>query len=138
LAYTSCILFILIFHLLTTRMVSGMSLHNQGATTIQTDYTQLRISNHTAYVPLNPCICQPFPRCPPLHEQVRTNREHITLPGVLLCQEGTCYSHHLSTPSARLSLHVWNSQVQAYPIPYQGMLLFAKSQPQQASQRYDP
>jgi hypothetical protein len=26
---------------------------------IRIDYTQLRISNHTTYVALNPCICQP-------------------------------------------------------------------------------
>jgi hypothetical protein len=66
-------------------MVTGMSLHNQGATTIRTDYTQLGISNHTTYVALNPCICQSFPQSPPLHEQVRATREHITLSGVLLC-----------------------------------------------------
>jgi hypothetical protein len=66
-------------------MVTGMSLHNRGAMTIQTDYTQLGISNHTTYVALNPCICQLFPRNPPLHEQVRATREHITLLGVLLC-----------------------------------------------------
>jgi hypothetical protein len=42
------------------------------------------------------------------------------------------------TPSARLYLHVWNSWVQAYPVPYQDMWLVAKSQPQQANQRYDP
>jgi hypothetical protein len=138
LAYTSCILFILIFHLLTTMMVTGMSLHNRGATIIRTDYTQLGISNHTTYVALNPCICQPFPWSPPLHEQVRATREHIILPGMQLCQEDTCYSRHLSTPSARLSLHIWNSRVQAYPVPYQGMWLVAKSQPQQASQQYGP
>jgi hypothetical protein len=90
------------------------------------------------YVALNPYIYQLFPRSPPLHEHVRATGEHISLPGVLLCQEGTCYSRHLSTPSARLSLHIWNSRVQAYPVPYQGMWLVAKSQPQQASQQYIP
>jgi hypothetical protein len=35
------------------------SLHNRGGTVIRIDYTQLRISNHTTYVALNPCICQP-------------------------------------------------------------------------------
>jgi hypothetical protein len=84
---------------------------------IRTDYTQLGISNHTSYVALNPCICQSFPQSP-LHEHVCATREHITLPSVLLCEEGTCYTHHLSTPSARLSLHVWNSWVQAYLVPY--------------------
>jgi hypothetical protein len=73
-------------------MVTGLSLHNRGATTIRTDYTQLGISNHTTYVALNTCICESFPWSPALHEQVRATREYITLLGVLLCQEGTCYS----------------------------------------------
>jgi hypothetical protein len=57
-------------------------------------FTQLRISNHTTYVALNPCICQPFP-------QILHNMNRSTLPGstVLLhpasSQEGTRYSHHL-------------------------------------------
>jgi hypothetical protein len=60
-------------------------------------FTQLRISNHTTYVALNPCICQPFP-------QILHNVNRSTLPGstVLLhpasSQEGTRYSHHLPRP----------------------------------------
>jgi hypothetical protein len=34
------------------------SLHVRKVTAIRIDYTQLRISNHTTYVALNPCICQ--------------------------------------------------------------------------------
>jgi hypothetical protein len=60
-------------------------------------FTQLRISNHTTYVALNPCICQPFP-------QILHNVNRSALPGstVLLrpasSQEGTHYSHHLPHP----------------------------------------
>jgi hypothetical protein len=60
-------------------------------------FTQLRISNHTTYVALNPCICQPFP-------QILHNVNRSALPGstVLLhpasSQEGTRYSHHLPRP----------------------------------------
>jgi hypothetical protein len=55
------------------------------------------ISNHTTYVALNPCICQPFPRI--LHYM-----NWSTLPGSTLpyhpasCQEDNCYSHHLPRP----------------------------------------
>ena len=60
-------------------------------------FTQLRISNHTTYVALNPCICQLFP-------QILHNVNWSALPGstVLLhpasSQEGTRYSHHLPRP----------------------------------------
>ena len=78
-------------------MVGGSSLHNRGATMIRTDYTQLKIPNHTTYVTLNPCIYQPFP-------QILHNVNRSALPGstVLLhpasSQEGTRYSHHLPRP----------------------------------------
>jgi hypothetical protein len=79
------------------QVVSELSLHDRGATTIRIDYTQLRIPNHTTYVALNPCICQPFP-------QILHNVNRSALPGstVLLrpasSQEGTRYSHHLPRP----------------------------------------
>jgi hypothetical protein len=41
------------------RVSQWPSLHNCGGTAIRIDYTQLRISDHTTYVALNPCICQP-------------------------------------------------------------------------------
>src|SRR6187455_1418029 len=40
------------------RVSQWPSLHNREGTAIRIDYTQLRISNHTTYVALNPCICQ--------------------------------------------------------------------------------
>ena len=40
------------------RVSQWPSLHNRGGTAIRIDYTQLRISDHTTYVALNPCICQ--------------------------------------------------------------------------------
>jgi hypothetical protein len=42
------------FHPLTTMQGSWSSLHNRGAATIQTDYTQLGIPNHTIYAGLKP------------------------------------------------------------------------------------
>jgi hypothetical protein len=75
-------------------VVSELSLHDRGATTIRTDYTQLGIPNQTTYVALNPCICQPFP-------QILHNVNRSTLPGstILLhpasSLEGIRYSHHL-------------------------------------------
>src|SRR5688572_17076569 len=41
------------------RVSQWPSLHIREGTAIRIDYTQLRISNHTTYVALNPCICQP-------------------------------------------------------------------------------
>jgi hypothetical protein len=56
------VLFFLSAHMRCTRICSlkpGVtSLHVREVTAIQIDYTQLRISNHTTYVALNPCICQ--------------------------------------------------------------------------------
>ena len=60
-------------------MNSELSLHNRGATTIQTDITQLGIPNHTTYV-------GPWPTYTNLHsdplkqEWVRATREHSTPP----------------------------------------------------------
>jgi hypothetical protein len=108
-------------------VVRGSSLHNRGATTIRTNYTQLGIPNHMTYVALNPCICQLFP-------QILHNVNRSALPGstILLhpasSHEGTRYSHHLPHPVRGCLFHVWNSRVQAY----RGMWLVAKSQPQQA------
>jgi hypothetical protein len=85
-------------------------------------FTQLRISNHTIYVALNPCICQPF-------SQILQNVNWSTLPGSTLpyhlatMLEGYTPLPPSPTPSAQLSFHVWNSQVQAYPVLYQGMWL---------------
>jgi hypothetical protein len=59
--------------------------------------TQLRISNHTTYVALNPCICQPFPWI--LHYMNWSALPRSTLPyHPASCQEGNWYSHHLPRP----------------------------------------
>jgi hypothetical protein len=55
------------------------------------------ISNHTTYVALNPCICQPFPRI--LHYMNWSAQPGGTLPyHPASCQEDNCYSHHLPCP----------------------------------------
>jgi hypothetical protein len=69
------------------------SLHIQGAMTIRIDYTQLEISNHTTYVGLKHIRVQRHPRV-----QYTSN--------LALGHEGTHYSCHLSTPSARLAVHM--------------------------------
>jgi hypothetical protein len=67
------------------------------------------------------------PTDPPQREPVSANREHSTPPSSLL-PGGYTLLPPSPTPSARLSFHVWNSQVQAY----RSMWLVAKSPPQQA------
>jgi hypothetical protein len=94
-------------------MVTGLSLHNQGATMIRINYTELGIPNHTTYVAFNPCLCQPF-------TQILQNVNRSVLPWstVLLHPASLPIGYTLltpsPTPSAQLSFHVWNSQVHAY------------------------
>jgi hypothetical protein len=72
---------------------------------IQIDYTQLGISNHTTYAGLKPTYIN-LHSDPPKHDGVQRHPrvQYTSIP--TLSHEGTCYSHHLSTPSARLAVHV--------------------------------
>ena len=109
------------------------SLHNREGTAIRIDYTQLRISNHTTYVALNPCICQPAtgvlktgsgsrkPRAqihhrpaschggytllsPPLHAHFVLSYSGLSLPEARLTHDEAC--DQLKGPrSARLHTH---------------------------------
>jgi hypothetical protein len=56
---------------------------------------------------------------PPQREPVHATREHSTPPSSLQ-PGGYTLLPPSPTPSARLSFHVWNSRVQAYPVPYPG------------------
>ena len=86
-------------------MNSELSLHNRGATMIQTDY--------------NPAgDCQPHDICwsltyiyqPTLRSsKTRTGTRHLRIQYSTIsahCHVGTRYSRHLSTPSARVAILV--------------------------------
>jgi hypothetical protein len=80
--------------------------------------TQLRISNHTTYVALNPCICQlatGFLKTRPGSRQPRAQIHHRLAPAT----EGTRYPRHLSTPIACWRFWYWSARGKAYP--WQGM-----------------
>jgi hypothetical protein len=71
---------------------------------IRTDYTQLGISNLTTYVEPNLTYVNPYldlPRPEHVHRHPRIQYPR-TRPNSSL--EGTRYSRHLSTPSARLDV----------------------------------
>jgi hypothetical protein len=91
--------------LLTMMMNRESSLHNRGATTIQTDYTQLGISNHTTYAGLWPTDINLHPD-PPKHDRVQRHPRVQYTSNPALGYEGTYYSRHLSTPCARLAVHM--------------------------------
>jgi hypothetical protein len=59
------------------------------------------------------------PTDPPQRESVRATREH-SIPPSSLQPGGYTLLPPSPMPSARLSFHVWNSWVQAYPVPYPG------------------
>jgi hypothetical protein len=79
---------------------SWSSLHNQGAATLRTDYTQLGIPNHTTYVGLN------LHSDPPKRDWVQRHSRAQYISNPAFGHEGACYSHHLSTPSAQSAVHV--------------------------------
>jgi hypothetical protein len=82
-------------------MVEGSSLHNRGATTIQTDYTQLGIPNHTTHVEPNLLDVNSTIRSSKNRTVLRHPRvQYSTNPAQ--CHVGTRYSRHLSTPSTRV------------------------------------
>jgi hypothetical protein len=72
---------------------------------IRTDYTQLGIPNHTIYVGLKPTYTN-LPSDPPKCDRVQHHPRVQYTSNPTLGYEGTHYSHHLSTPSARLSIHM--------------------------------
>jgi hypothetical protein len=59
--------------------------------------TQLGISNHTTYVTLNSCICQPAPRFLKT-TRIPATREHSYSTVQPLATEVTRYTRHLSRP----------------------------------------
>jgi hypothetical protein len=86
-------------------MVGGSSLHNFGAMMIRTDYTQLGIPNHTTYVELNFAYVNSTFRS----SKTRTVLRHLRVQystNLAQCHVGTRYSHHVSTPSARVVVPV--------------------------------
>src|SRR5688500_19760379 len=96
------------------RVSQWPSLHNRGGTAIRIDYTQLRISNHTTYVALNPCICQPAtgvlktrsgsrkPRAQIHHRPASCHGGYTLLPPPLHAHFVLSYSG-LSLPESRLT-----------------------------------
>jgi hypothetical protein len=74
------------------------SLLNRGAVTVQIDYTQLEIPNHTTYVGLH--------SNPPKHDRVQRHPRVQYTSNLALGYEDTHYSCHLSTPSAWLVVHM--------------------------------
>jgi hypothetical protein len=72
---------------------------------IQTDYTQLGIPNYTTYVGLKPTYINLHPD-PPKHDRVQCHPRVQYASNPALRYEGTHYSRHLSTPSARLAIHM--------------------------------
>jgi hypothetical protein len=96
------------------RVSQWPSLHNREGTAIRIDYTQLRISNHTTYVALNPCICQPAtgvlktrsgsrkPRAQIQHRPASCHGGYTLLPPPLHAHFVLSYSG-LSLPEARLT-----------------------------------
>jgi hypothetical protein len=80
------------------------SLHNRGATTIRTDYTQLGISNLTTYVEPNLAYANPYLDLPKLERVHRHPRVQYSSNRPDSSPDGTRYSRHLSTPSARLDI----------------------------------
>jgi hypothetical protein len=93
------------FHLLTTMMNSKSSLHIRGAMTIRTAYfSQLGLPNHMIYAGLKPPYIS-LHSDPPKHDRVQRHPRVQYTSNPALGYEGTHYSHHLSTPSARSSVH---------------------------------
>ena len=86
-------------------MISELSLHNRGATTIRTDYNPARdsqphdICRSLTYI-YQPTLRSSKTRMGPRHPRIQysTNLAH--------CHVGTRYSRHLSTPSARVAILV--------------------------------
>ena len=86
-------------------MNSELSLHNRGATTIQTDYNPAGdsqphdICRSLTYI-YQPTLRSSKTRTGPRHPRIQysTNLAH--------CHVGTRYSHHLSTPCARVAILV--------------------------------
>ena len=84
-------------------MNSELSLHNQGATMIQTDYNLARDSQPHAICRSLTYIYQPTlrfskTRMGPRHPRVQYSTN------LAQCHVGTRYSRHLSTPSARVAI----------------------------------
>ena len=86
-------------------MNSELRLHNRGATTIQSDYNLAGDSQPHDICRSLTYIYQPIlrfskTRTGPRHPRIQytTNPAH--------CHVGTHYSHHLSTPSARVAILV--------------------------------
>jgi hypothetical protein len=71
---------------------------------IRTDYTQLGIPNRTTYARLKPIYIN-LHSDPPKHDWVQRHPRVLYTSNPALGHEGTHYSRHLSTPSARLAVH---------------------------------
>jgi hypothetical protein len=70
-----------------------------------TSFTQLGIPNHTTYVEPNLAYINSYPSNPkPERVHCHPRAQYSSNPA--LGYEGTHYSHHLSTPSARLDILV--------------------------------
>ena len=87
----------------TTMMNSELSLHNRGATTIRTDYNPAGnsrphdICRSPTYI-YQPTLGSSKTRTGPRHPRI----QYSTIPAH--GHVGTRYSHHLSTPSARVAI----------------------------------
>ena len=95
-------------------MNSELSLHNRGATTIQTDYNQAGDSQPHDICRSLTYIYQPTLRSSKTRMGLRHPRiQYSTNPAH--CHMGTCYSRHLSTPSARVAILVIESPSSGLP-----------------------
>jgi hypothetical protein len=72
---------------------------------IRIDYTQLGVPNHTTYVGLKPTYINLHPD-PPKRDRVQRHPRVQYTSNPALGHEGTHYSRHLSTHSARLAVHM--------------------------------
>jgi hypothetical protein len=83
---------------------SWSSLHNRGATMIWIDYTQLGIPKRTTYAGLKPTYIN-LHLDPSKHDQDQRHLRVQYTSNPALGHEGTHYSRHLSTSSARSVVH---------------------------------